>query len=404
MAVWLKNAMGQSQRFNSADEMRNFIQSRNIPPEQLKFYSITGATGADANAFPSINVSGPIPANNYFNPQVTGQQPSQPAQPPTPTTPTTPPPSQPVNPVNPDVPLSTPTTPVNQPVAPSDINPYIPNASSQQQSITQQALDQSRGNATQNVAALNDLYAKNIQSQMQNWTDPNSAAYQSSMGQLNNFGRADANTFGQSLSSRLAPLISDSLTRSSEGALIPSFQNQQDLIGTGAGVQSNLGLAPLQRYMQQQDFDKQAALANQLADKGQPSNTQNAIGMGSSILGGLGNLGQGATGLKDLAHTWLCTHLKNLGLATIEEVEAVHAKLRPSIFRHPLSWIHYVYSAPELLRVSDREGACWREIKKVLIDEVLVAPDSESAFQIYRAEVKRLALRYAPILWKWEVC
>lgn len=322
-----------------------------------------------------------------------------------PTAPSTTTPPQSINPVDPNQPLSTPNTPVNQSVAPSDINQYIPNASTQQQSITQQALDQSRGNANQNVAALNDLYAKNIQSQMQNWTDPNSAAYQSSMGQLNNFGRADANTFGQSLSSRLAPLISDSLTRSSEGALIPSFQNQQDLIGQGAGIQSNLGLAPLQRYMQQQDFDKQAALANQLADKGQPSNAQSAVGMGSSLLGGLGQFGQGFSGLKQLGQsTWICTHLKNLGLATIEEVEAVHAKLRPTIYSHPISWLHYVYSAPLLLRVADREGACWRDIKKVLIDDVLAAPDAESAFQVYRTEVKMLSLRYAPQLWKWEVC
>lgn len=322
----------------------------------------------------------------------------------------TPPPAPPAGPatpppfsIDPNQPLSTPGTPINQGTAPSDINSFIPATSTQQQNIVNQALDQSRSTANQNVGDLNDLFHKNILAQVSNWTDPNSPDYQSTMGQLNNVGRADPNTFGQSLSSRLAPLISNSLTQTAQGALLPSFLTQQGLIGTGAANQSNIGLASLQRFMQQADFQKQSDLANQLADKGVPSNFQQGVGGASSFLQGLGNFGQGAAGLKSLTNTWICTHLKKLKLTTEEEVDAVHQRLCPTLVRHPIHWLHYLLYGPRLIALADAGGADWGEVKQVLIDAVIAEPDSEKAFLIYRDGCKRLCERYAPELWNLEV-
>ena len=208
----------------------------------------------------------------------------------------TPPP--PVSTSTPEVPQG-PELPTGIPSS-TDISAFIPAVSNQQENVVNQAIQQSRGVADTNVADLSKLLQDNILAQMTNWTDPNSPDYQATMGQLNNVGRADANTFGQSLSSRLAPLMSESMTQLGQGALLPSFQNQQNLVSGGAATQSQLGLAPLQRFIDLQNFQKQSALANQLADKGQPSNMQQGIGMGSSILQGLGQFGQGISGLKQL--------------------------------------------------------------------------------------------------------
>lgn len=322
----------------------------------------------------------------------------------TPTTSTPNPPSVPPDllPLPPIPGLSNPTTPVNAGTVPTtDISPYVPTTSQQQQDIINNGIAQSQSVANQNVQSLQDILGPYVQSQVKNWTDPNSPDYQSTIGALNNVGRADAGTFGQSLSSRLAPLIGQNMMSLGTNALAPSFQNQQNLVGQGAGTQSSLGLASLQRFIDQQNFQQQAALANQLADKGQPSNFQQGIGGASSILGGLGNLGQGIPGFKQLS--WICTHLKNLKLATEEEVEAVHARLYPSIFKHPLEFIHYLHSAPRLIELCDVANVDWEPVKCVLIDKVLSEHDSEKAWQIYRTECKRLALRYAPELWTLEV-
>lgn len=396
-AYYLKDQFGRSQGFDSPEAMNAFLM-QNVPPEQYQQFSVLGPGNEQPTPLNQF-----LKSNNQFSnqaditpatiPQGQGQQPQQPQQP-------TPPPFT----VDQNQPLSTQQTPINQATAPSDINAYLPNASSQQADLIKQALEQSRGTANQNASDLNDLYSQNILAQMKNWTDPNSPTYQQTMGQLNNVGRADQNTFGQSLSSRLAPLISDSLTRSSEGALIPSFTNQQNLIGKGYGVQSDLGLAPLQRYMQQQDFTQQATLANQLADKGQPSGMQSGLGGAASLLGGLGSLGQGLGGFAQLKNTWICTRLKELNLATEMEVEAVHEKLAGSLFKHPIYWLHYIYSAPSLINLADAQAVDWSEIKPVLIDAVLAEPDSEKAFQIYKGECQRLCELYAPRLWNLVAC
>lgn len=357
---------------------------------------------------------------NYYGTVIPSAPPPTPSTPPVTSTPVTPPSSGPVTPetANPPLPnipgLSTPSipntpatpqaTPINTPTVPNtDISPYIPATSQQQQDVINNSIAQSQGVANQNVQSLQDIMGPYVQSQMKNWTDPNSPDYQSTMGNLNNFGRADASTFGQSVASRLAPLIGQNMMTMGNSALQPSFTTQQGLVNSGATTQSNLGMASLQRYIDLQNFEKQAALSNQLADKGQPSGTQQGIGTASSILGGLGQFGQGASGLKSLVGTWICTHLKKLGLATVEEVARVHIRLRPSIFRHPLHWIVYLLSAPDLIVRCDQANVDWKAVKEVLVDQVLAEPNCEKAWKIYRAECQRLALHYAPELWTLEV-
>lgn len=344
------------------------------------------------------------------------QQPTSPSGPTAPTTPTTP---TGTSPVDPNKPLSTPGTPVNQATAPSDINPYIPATSQQQQDIVNQAIKQSQGLAGDNLTQLRGILDPYIQQQFQSFTDPKGSQYQSTIGQLNNVGMADSGAFPQALADKLAPLLSQGAYQLGEQTLIPSFLNQQNLVGQGAQVQSNLGLDSLQRFIEEQNFQQQGDLAKQLASQG--ASAQFGSGIGGLLGGGLGAAGGGLLGGLPGAFigsqlgsqggqaiggggglSWICGHLKKLKLATEDEVERVHIRLRPSIFRHPIHWLHYLYNAPRLITLADQAGADWQAVKEILVDAVLAEPDPESAWQIYRAECESLCARYAPELWKLE--
>jgi hypothetical protein len=396
--IYDRASLGQPKYFNTAEELQSYLETPNVKKKMANNpiqFTIADETGAS------------VPASSWTPPSQPSTQP--PVVPPTPL-PVIPPGGGPITPDQniqplPNIPgLSNPGTPVNTATVPStDISPYLPTTSQQQQDIINQSIAQSQGVGQQNVQSLQDILGPYVQSQVKNWTDPNSPDYQSTIGALNNVGRADAGTFGQSLASRLAPLIGQNMMTLGTNALQPSFTTQQGLVNTGAGTQSNLGLASLQRFIDQQNFQQQATLANQLADKGQPSSAQNAVGMGSSILSSLGSFGQGLGGFKQIAGTWICTHLKKLGLATIEEVEHVHIRLRPSIFRHPIHWITYLVNAPHLIVLCDVASVDWKAVKEVLVNQVLAEPDSEKAWQIYRAECQRLTLQYAPELWTLEI-
>lgn len=315
--------------------------------------------------------------------------------------------------------LTTPTTPVNQPtVTDTDISKFIPTTSQQQQDIVNQGIAQSQGVANQDFQQLQSLIGPYIQQQFSQYTDPNSSQYRSTIGQLNNMGVANGGAFPQALADKLAPLISQGAMTLGQEALVPGFANQQSLVNQGAVDQSQLGLDPLQRFIEQQNFTQQQTLANQLADKG--ASAQFGSGVGGLLGGGLGAAaggafggipgamiggmigGQGGKAVGSGGVSWICGHLKNMGLVTEDELRGVHERLYPSIFKHPIHWLHYLLCAPRLITLCDQAGIPWDEVKKVLIDAVLAEPDTEKSWQIYRAECQRLTLRYAPELWQLE--
>lgn len=407
--VWSGPANGGVQAWNAAiasgvDPTGTTIQGAGFNGQSMSIFANTpGANPPPAQSQQPLPNQPPLQANPPSN-----WPPPQGSTNPNPTTPIntfTVDPNAPVNSDLPTIPgLSTPTTPVNAPTVQTDISSSIPATSQQQQNIVNQGIAQSQNVAGQNVASLQSILGPYVQQQFSQYTDPNSPANAQMMGELNNMGMADSGAFPQALASRLAPLLSQDYMQLGTSALEPSFQTQQSLVQSGTEDQSNLGLASLQRYIDQQNFQNQSTLANQLADKGQPSNFQQGVGGASSLLGGLGGFFQGLPGLKQVTSgTWICTHLKKLGLATEEEVKNVHHRLYPSVFRHPLHWMVYLAYAPRLIEYCDAASVDWKAVKEVLVDQVLAEPDSEKAWQIYRAECQRLTLRYAPELWKLEV-
>lgn len=403
------------QSFTTRQALQDFILKNNLDPSQ---YQVQGGGGSDSSGRPlpaAHTIDDVIPGySRQFTSQNTPVSP-QPATPPAgPITP-----DQNIPPL-PNIPgLSTPnlpntpatpqSTPVNVATVPqTDISPYIPTTSQQQQDVINHAITQSQGVANQNVQSLQDIMGPYVQSQVKNWTDPNSPDYQSTMGQLNNFGRADPNTFAQSLSSRLAPLIGQNMMTMGTSALTPSFQNQQNLVSSGASTQSNLGLASLQRFIDLQNFEKQAALSNQLADKGQPSGAQQGIGGAASLLQGLGQFGQGFGGFKQLLSgcflSTACTEAMHLPdncdeLETLRGFRDGYVSLIPGGTSEIKAYYAIAPKIVEKINSLDSKEEIYREIYDsiVLPCVVLIKEGSHrAAFTLYKQRTQELCERYTP--------
>lgn len=360
--------------------------------------------------------SGKNLVRNYVPPSAA--QPSQPSSPPP-----APPGGNPITPETvipplPNIPgLSTPNipntpatpqaTPINTATVPNtDISPYIPATSQQQQDVINQAITQSQGVANQNVQSLQDIMGKYVQSQMQNWTDPTSVDYQSTMGQLNNFGRADASTFGQSLASRLAPIIGQNVMSLGTNALQPSFTTQQGLVNSGATTQSNLSNASLQRFIDLQNFQKQAELSNQLADKGQPSGLQQGIGAGSSLLSGVGDFMGGLPGLKEAGTSYICRELIKRNLMCESDMDDFHVHIMPAMFKKGRAFWKYAMDGLRLVESvnrNDQADHIWTAFKPLLFDRVMAEPDACRAVDLYANACLQLCEIGDPSLWDDKV-
>lgn len=347
-------------------------------------------------------------------------------------------------------------------------NGLIQQAIAQAQGITQQSLpgisttfDQTQGQqsglvgqALGNIRGVQDTGQSSVTDLLNNYTQnyasrlgPNGDLGQQLAGEYNNLGiTPGSGAFQQGLGNAMGALGGQNALTLGTEALLPGLESQYGALGTGlssqlgtssdrasalinsimggtntqqglasggANIQTSLAQDPLQRYINQQDFQQQAQLSNQLAAQG--ASTSFGGGAGSLIGGGLGaGLGGifggpagagigamvGSGGGKGIGQaaggTWICTHLKDLGLATQEEVEGVHKKLYTTIVLHPLAWLHYWKHGPELIK---RSHVDWSEWKPLFIDNVLLCENREKAFYLYKEACHQLCMQEAPDLW-----
>jgi len=160
----------------------------------------------------------------------------------------------------------------------------------------------------------------------------------------------------------------------------------------------------LQREFSLSDFDRQRNLANELARLGASANRQPAGGGGGAgfagalggagigagiatanpLLGaGIGLIAGGAAGtIAEKGGTYICTHLKNLGHMTQEEVDQVHNKIFPYAFLHPIDLINYAILAPRLIK--DAQHINWEVLKPLFCDNILKCKTQKEAFKLYR--------------------
>lgn len=240
---------------------------------------------------------------------------------------------------------------------------------------------------------IQDLIGKQTAATAADLTNPNSPTYQSFSGLMNNMGiTPSSGAFQAGMGGVLGQSAANAENAALGGVSLPALSGIQGL--SGFGLQQAQGQSGLGHLNDMGDFGLQAGLASKLAGSGGGSNMLGNIFAGLNTGANVYSAGK--------QPTWICTKLKNIGLATQLEVEAVHVRLRPSIFRHPIHWLHYLYNAPRLIALCDQASLDWQPVKAVLIDQVLAEPDPEKAWQIYRGECQRLCEVYAPNLWAFS--
>lgn len=195
-------------------------------------------------------------------------------------------------------------------------------------------------------------------------------------------------------------------------------QYGQGVLGTTSYGQE-LNRSGLQREFSLADWQREADLARQIGAQVTPQ-VQNYGGnpLGSALGGagtgastgfmiggpagaGIGAIGGGLLGLASGSKgggTYICTHLKNLGLATQEEVDQVHDKIFSKFKGSFLVLFLYGLIAPHFIIKADAEGFDWERLKPILMDDILKTKDSKEAYLRYKSVCISLFKKAFPIL------
>lgn len=247
-----------------------------------------------------------------------------------------------------------------------------------QPQIQQYQQQQQTNNLNTAQQTAQNLIQQQNQADITNLTDPaNMAKIEQS---FNQNGLLNSGVFSQGLADQLAQATNSNVANAIGGITIPGIENIQNTQNAPYqqflnGLQPGLGQAG-QNQQSQLNFNQESQLAQQLADMGSPSELQQWAPI---LQGALQGGGAAASG-----KTYLCTHMKNLGLMTEDEVDAVHRKIFPYAFLHPLDLIAYAVTAPTFILIAN-DWMDWNALKPRLCDEIICCKSSREAFRRYKA-------------------
>lgn len=258
----------------------------------------------------------------------------------------------------------------------SALNTYITNTDQPQIKAyqTQQATDALNTADT----TAQDLINKQNAATVNQLTSP--AVMQQIEGAYNQNGLLNSGAFSQGLGDTLANAAQGNISSALGSITLPGINNIEGIATNPyQNTENNLN-SNLQNFGNNQnqynDFQIQQQLAQQLAQLGQPSTLQKYAPL---IQGALQGGGAAASG-----NSYLCTHMKKLGLMTQDEVNAVHKKIFPCAFLHPLDLIAYAVVAPTFILVAN-EWMDWAALKMRLCDDIIRCKSSREAFRLYKS-------------------
>lgn len=276
------------------------------------------------------------------------------------------------------------------------VNQYVQNQYGQQIQDYQQKQQMGQYDIATNK--IQDLINQQNKLNLNYLTNP--ATTQALEGAYNNQGLLNSGAFNEGLANTLAQGANQNQANALGQFGIPAVGN---IFSTANAPYANFlgNVNPnLQQFGQNQNaltyFNMQKDLAEQLG--------QDTGGSGAGTAALQGGLSGAATGAKfgpwgavigggvgaaggygaKKSGTYLCTHLKKLGLMTEEEVNKVHKKVYPVFWFHPIDLIKYFFFAPAFIIKADEINYDWKILKILLCDRVLEEPTSEKAFQLYK--------------------
>lgn len=244
---------------------------------------------------------------------------------------------------------------------------------------------QQQQQATQ-LSSSQDLVQNLINKTMGNtasqFSDPNSSVYQSFSGGMNNLGISPSSgAFQAGAGSTIANAGLDASNSALASIGIPAISGIQNL--SSAPYQSSIssGSSALTDLNNVRDFNMQAQLAKILGDEGQPSSSQNILGMASGSAQGAGSLLQG--GAQAYKATWICSAMKKAGVLSGEEIDGLHDHLFKAFWKRPFKFLGYFIFGKLLVFVAERNNTDWRIWKSEFYNKVMAESDPVKALDLY---------------------
>lgn len=200
-------------------------------------------------------------------------------------------------------------------------------------------------------------------------------------------GMLDSGAFSQGVANTLSNATANNMSQALGAITLPGISN---IMGTSnAPYESFLGnLNPnLQSFGSNQtnysNFQLQKDLADQIASMNSPTTLQKWAPIIQSGIQAGGMVGAGAAGRP--GGTYICTHLKKLGLMTAQDVQNVHDKVFPYAFLKPFDLLKYNFFAPAFIIWADQAGFDWAALKPRVCDEIIACTTQREAFKRYKA-------------------
>lgn len=271
-------------------------------------------------------------------------------------------------------------------------NQYV--AALHQQQVAKDTAPQEEAKAIQDqYPIVQDLINKQVQGQIQNFTDPNSEAYKTFSGNFNNLGiTPSSGAFQSGLGSKLGQFSADALSAGLGAVGLPIAQTYSQ--GATQPFQDTMGTPQTlrDRGYQTQDF---YTMMDQMNRQKQGSGMWGDIiggGLQGAVAGGskggpwgaLAGAGAGAGGgYAKSRDTWICTELFKQGLISSEDIEKIHAHLYRAKWKRPLQFLGYFLFGRLLVSLANKVGTSWNVWKPEFYDQVMREPDPVKAVDLY---------------------
>lgn len=210
----------------------------------------------------------------------------------------------------------------------------------------------------------------------------------------NQGGVLNSGQYNQGIEGMLANAANLNTSNALGSVGIPEFQNMGNTFNAPyQGFLGNLNSNTQQAGQNQTsttNFGLQSDLAKQIAGMQQPTNLQQWAPIISGALQGAGSAARKSA---------ICLELLRQGLATWDEIDALHWKVLASMFTRCRALLFYSQNGDKLVKEANQRGFDWSEAKEWFIDEPLREKTSIGAVNRYSLACKRLALIVAPDLW-----
>lgn len=202
----------------------------------------------------------------------------------------------------------------------------------------------------------------------------------------------------------MANLENASATDLTQQTIVPEFQSLMN-VQTGPGMNALQLPGQLQNQNFQQNidasnFNRQADLAQRLADSSKPSGFQSGIGQASSILGGAGSAAGGVGSAMSATKSYICREMVQRGLLCDQDFENFYLHLFPAIFFKGRAFWNYYLNGQKLVDIANDVWPSWPyEMKQLLFDRVMAEKNPVKAVQLYAEGLRMLTRQVAPHLW-----